>query len=120
MGIDFDRSVDGIGLTSMMCSEAPDIEAPQVKARFSLDDPFGHHFAYSSCSRNPMGAEACGNEEVLHLWGFSHDKIPIRSEGLRAVEEGDNFSVANGRDSLHCENRERLQMFIVGFCTCFC
>src|SRR4030042_5784427 len=99
----------------MVGPQSSNIQAPDVETGSPLNDPFGHHLAYSSRRSNSMGAEASRHEEVFPFCSLSHDEISVRSESLRAIEQGDDFSFADGGYPFHRQDRKRLKMFIIGF-----
>src|SRR4030042_682249 len=99
----------------MVGPQSSNIQAPDVETGPPLNDPFGHHLAYSSGRSNSMGAEASRYEEVFHLCSLSHDEVPVRREGLRAIEQGDDFSLADGGYPFHRQGRKRLKMLVIGF-----
>ena len=115
VGIDLGRPIQGIFLAGVMASEAANIKAPEIEARFSVDDPLGHHLSNAPRRRDPMGAETGGDEKVFHFGRFSHDEIPVRGEGLRPIEQRDDFGPGQGRNALDGQVGKWFKMLKIGF-----
>ena len=90
------------------------VHRPQVQRGLTVDDPLRHHLAHTAGGCDAVGVEAGGDKEVGNFGSGAHEKVPVRGEGLRPVDELAHADGAQHRSAHHGRLRDLREVIVVG------
>ena len=71
----------------MRSAEAADVYRPHIIGRRAIGHPFGQRHPGTAPRSDTKGIESGTDEHIGHLWRLTEDKITIRRETFRAVDQ---------------------------------
>ena len=97
--VDLARALERVGGRAVVLAEAPHVHLPHVERRLALGDPLRHQLAHPARAREPVGAEAGGDEEAAHV-RLAEQELAVGRERLRPVDQPRDRDLVHHRHAL--------------------
>ena len=101
---------DEAGVT-VIRAEAANVHLVQVERRLAVDDPLGHHLADTARSGDAVERHAGRNKKTGNARHGAKAVLAVRRDGVRAVDELDDFGAFDQRDAPERPLHHRLKQF---------